>query len=149
MARYPEAKGLIYDLPHNEADATELVKARGMADRVKFVAGNFFESVPEGADAYLLSHIIHDWSEEQCLTILTNCRRAMGPKSRLLIVEFVLPPGNEFHVGKMTDMIMLSVPGGQERTEQEYRELLAKAGFRLERVVGTESAASVVEAFLA
>jgi hypothetical protein len=95
-----------------------------------------------------MSHIIHDWNEEQCLTILTNCRRAMGPKSRLLIVEFVLPPGNVFHPGKMTDMIMLTIPGGEERTEHQYRELLAKAGFRLERVVPTNSAASVVEAYL-
>ncbi len=149
LAKNPEMKGLIYDLPHNEADAAALVGSRGMSERVKFEAGNFFESVPEGYDAYLMSHIIHDWSEEQCLTILTNCRRAMGPKSRLLIVEFVLPEGNAFHVGKMTDMIMLTVPGGEERTEQQYRELLAKAGFRLERVVGTDSAASVVEAFLA
>ena len=148
LAKNPEAKGLIYDLPHNEAAALALVGSRGMSERVKFEAGNFFESVPEGYDAYLMSHIIHDWSEEQCLTILTNCRRAMGPKSRLLIVEFVLPPGNEFHPGKMTDMIMLAVPGGEERTEQQYRELLAKAGFRLERVVPTNSAASVVEAYL-
>jgi O-methyltransferase domain/Dimerisation domain len=149
LAKNPEAKGLIYDLPHNEADAAALVGSRGMSERVKFEAGNFFESVPEGYDVYLMSHIIHDWNEEQCLTILTNCRRAMGPNSRLLIVEFVLPPGNEFHPGKMTDMIMLAVPGGEERTEQQYRELLAKAGFRLERVVGTNSAASVVEAYLA
>lgn len=149
LAKNPEMKGLIYDLPHNEADAAALVGSRGMAERAKFEAGNFFESVPAGYDAYLMSHIIHDWSEEQCLTILTNCRRAMGSKSRLLIVEFVLPPGNVFHMGKMTDMIMLAIPGGEERTEQQYRELLAKAGFRLERVVPTNSAASVVEAFLA
>lgn len=126
LAKNPEMKGLIYDLPHNQADATALVGSRGMSERVKFEAGNFFESVPAGYDAYLMSHIIHDWSEEQCLTILTNCRRAMGPKSRLLIVEFVLPEGNDFHVGKMTDMIMLAIPGGEERTEQQYRELLAK-----------------------
>ena len=149
LAKNPAMTGLIYDLPHNEADALALVGSRGMSDRVKFEAGNFFESVPAGYDAYLMSHIIHDWSEEQCLTILGNCRRAMGPKSRLLIVEFVLPPGNVFHPGKMTDMIMLTVPGGEERTEQQYRELLAKAGFRLERVVGTASAASVVEAVVA
>jgi hypothetical protein len=149
LPKYPEAKGLICDLPHNEAGAAALVNARGMSERVKFAAVNFFESVPAGYDAYLLSHIIHDWSEEQCLTILGNCRRAMGPKSRLLIVEFVLPEGNEFHPGKMTDMIMLTIPGGEERTEQQYRELLAKAGFQLERVVATDSAASVVEAYLA
>jgi hypothetical protein len=149
LAKYPEATGLIYDLPHNEANAAELVKSRGMAEKAKFEAGNFFESVPAGFDAYLMSHIIHDWDEEECLTILGNCRKAMGPKGKLLIVEMVLPDGNVFHPGKMTDMIMLSVPGGQERTTTEYRELLAKAGFRLEGVVGTNSAASVVEAAVA
>jgi O-methyltransferase domain/Dimerisation domain len=148
LAKNPAMTGLIYDLPHNEAVAAALVGSRGMSERVKFEVGNFFESVPAGYDAYLMSHIIHDWNEEQCLTILRNCRRAMGPKSRLLIVEFVLPTGNVFHPGKMTDMIMLTIPGGEERTEQQYRELLAKAGFRLERVVRTESAASVVEAYL-
>jgi hypothetical protein len=146
LAKYPEATGVIYDLPHNAAGAAEFVKGRGMSDRVSFQAGSFFESIPAGFDVYIMSHIIHDWSEEECLTILGNCKKAMKPGSRLLIVEMVLPEGNVFHPGKMTDMIMLTIPGGQERTTTEYRELLAKAGFRLERVVGTNSAASVVEA---
>jgi hypothetical protein len=149
LAKYPEANGVIYDLPHNEADAAELVKSRGMSERVKFEAGNFFESVPAGFDAYLMSHIIHDWDEEECLKILGNCKKAMKPGAKLLIVEMVLPEGNVFHPGKMTDTIMLTIPGGQERTTTEYRELLGKAGFRLERVVGTNSAASVVEAVVA
>ena len=92
------------------------------------------------------NHIIHDWSEAQCLTILGNCRRAMKPTGRLLIVEMVLPKGDTPHLGKMLDMMMLVGPGGQERTEDEYRPLLAKAGFRLARVVPTESAVSIVEA---
>jgi ubiquinone/menaquinone biosynthesis C-methylase UbiE len=146
LAKYPQATALIYDLPHNAAAAAEFVKGRGMSDRVKFEAGNFFESVPSGFDVYVMSHIIHDWDENECLKILGNCKKAMKPGSRLLIVEMVLPEGNVFHPGKMTDMIMLSIPGGQERTTTEYRELLAKAGFRLERVVPTNSAASVVEA---
>jgi hypothetical protein len=145
----PGAKGVVFDLPHNADGAATLIQARGMAERIRFEAGSFFESVPSGADVYMMSHIIHDWSEEQCLTILRNCRAAMGPKSRLLIIEMVIPPGDAPHPGKATDMVMLAVPGGQERTEQEYCALLAKAGFRLERVVPTESAASVVEAFLA
>jgi len=98
------------------------------------------------AIAYLLSHVIHDWSEEQCLTILGNCRRVMNSTSRLLIIEMVLPPGDTPHPGKLLDMMMLVGPGGQERTEQEYGELLAKAGLRLTRVVPTESPVSVVEA---
>jgi hypothetical protein len=94
----------------------------------------------------LLSHIIHDWSEGQCLTILGICRRTISPNSRLLIIEIVLPTGNAPHPGKMIDMTMLAVAGGQERTEPEYRELLERAGFRLTQVVPTESAVSIVEA---
>ena len=95
-----------------------------------------------------MSHIIHDWSEEQCLTILSNYKRAMKPSSRLLIVEMVLPSGNTPHPGKMTDIVMLTVPGGQERTEKEYRILLGKAGFHLTQVVPTNSAVSIVEAIV-
>jgi O-methyltransferase domain/Dimerisation domain len=143
------ARGILFDLPHVVRDAPPLIEARGMTDRVSIKDGSFFESVPEGGDAYLLSHIIHDWSEEQCLTILGNCRRAMNPGGRLLIIEMVLPAGDTPHPGKLLDMMMLVGPGGQERTEPEYGELLGKAGLRLERVVPTESPVSVVEARLA
>jgi alkyl hydroperoxide reductase subunit AhpC/SAM-dependent methyltransferase len=142
----PEARGILYDLPHVVRDAPALIEARGLTNRVAIESGSFFERVPTGGDAYMLSHIIHDWSEPQCLTILGNCRRAMKPGSRLLLIEMVLPPGNTPHPGKVLDMMMLVGPGGQERTEQEYGKLLAKAGFRVTRVVPTESAVSVVEA---
>src|SRR5881394_1724630 len=144
LGNNPGSHGILYDLPHVVRDAPALIKARGLADRVKIVAGSFFESVPGGADAHLLSHIIHDWSEEQCLTILGNCRHAMTPASRLLIIEMVLPDGNTPHPGKMLDLIMLVGPGGRERTEQEYGTLLGKAGLRLDRVVPTESPVSIV-----
>ena len=93
-----------------------------------------------------ISHIIHDWNEDQCLTILGHCRAAIKPDGRLLIVETVLPAGDTPHPGKVLDIVMLVVPGGQERTEAEYAALLRKAGFRLTRVVPTASAVSVVEA---
>ena len=127
-------------------EAPALLKAHGVDERVTIESGSFFEGVPSGGDAYLLSHIIHDWTEEQCLTILGHCRAAMKPTGRLLIVETVLPMGDTPHQGKLQDMVMLVVPGGQERTEAEYHALLGKAGFRLNRVVPTESVASVVEA---
>jgi len=146
LARYPKSSGILYDLLHVVSDAPALIEARGLSDRVKIQAGSFFERVPSGGDAYLLSHIIHDWSEEQCLTILGHCQRAMNSDSRLLIIEMVLPEGNTPHPGKMLDMMMLVGPGGQERTEQEYGTLLAKARLRLTRVVPTESPVSVVEA---
>ncbi len=146
LSRYPKPRGILFDLPHVVTDAPDLISTRGLTDRIKIENGSFFENVPSSADLYLLSHIIHDWSEAQCLTILGNCRRAMRPDSRLLIIEMVLPTGDTPHLGKILDIIMLALPGGQERTEPEYRALLEKAGFRLKRVVPTESAVSVVEA---
>jgi hypothetical protein len=149
LGSYPEPRGILFDLPHVVGDAPALIQARGLADRIRIEAGNFFENIPSGGDAYLFSHIIHDWSEAECLTILGNSRRAMKPNSRLLIIEMVLPTGDTPHPGKILDMNMLAVTGGQERTEPEYCALLDKAGFRLTQVVPTDSAVSVVEALLA
>jgi hypothetical protein len=146
LSRYPGTRGILFDLPHVVRDAPALIESRGLSDRVTIEAGSFFDRVPAGGDVYLLSHIIHDWNEDQCLTILGHCRRAMRPDSRLLIIEMVLPPGDAPHPGKLLDLMMLVGPGGQERTEQEYGVLLAKAGLRLTRVVPTQSAVSVVEA---
>ena len=148
LGRYPGTRGILYDLPHVVRDAPPLIQSRGLTERVTIEPGSFFDRVPAGGDAYLLSHVIHDWSEDQCLAILANCRRAMNPDSRLLIIEMVLPPGDTPHPGKLLDMMMLVGPGGQERTEQEYKTLLAKADLRISRVVPTESPVSVVEARL-
>ena len=94
----------------------------------------------------MLSHVIHDWNHEQCQTILGHCRRAMGANGRLLLVEMVLPEGDAPHPGKLLDLLMLSVPGGEERTPSQYRTLLDAAGFTMTQVVPTASAVSVVEA---
>jgi hypothetical protein len=146
LARYPEPRGILFDMPHVVRDAPQFLTSRSVADRVTIEAGNFFQSVPAGGDAYVLSHIIHDWSEDQCLTILGNVRKAMKPDGRLLIVEMVLPDGDEPHPGKILDIVMLVMPGGQERTKAEYATLLEKADFKLTRIVSTNSAVSVVEA---
>jgi O-methyltransferase domain len=146
LSHHRKLRGILFDLPHVVHDAPALIKARGLTDRIAIQSGNFFESVPATNGAYLLSHIIHNWSEARCLTILGNCRRVMTPNSRLLIIEMVLPTGNTPHPGKMLDMIMLTVPGGQERSEPEYGELLEKARFRFTQVVPTESAVGIVEA---
>ena len=146
LGRYPGPRGILFDMPHVVRDAPALIQQRGLTDRIRIEAGSFFESVPAGADAYIFSHIIHDWSEEQCLSILGNCRRAMDSHGRLLLVEMVLPSGDAPHPGKMLDMAMLILPGGQERTAAEYGALLDKAGYRLTRVVPTGSPVSVVEA---
>ena len=148
LARHARPKGVLFDRPHVVSEAPALLGARGVADRVTIVHGNFFESVPEGGDAYILSHIIHDWTVEQCQAILRNCRKVMKKGDKLLIVEFVLPTGNTPHFGKLADMVMLAIPGGEERTADEYRQLLEAAGFRMTRVVPTASDVSIVEAEL-
>jgi hypothetical protein len=146
LGHYAGPRGILYDVPHVVRDAPERIQSRGLEDRIRIEPGSFFDGVPSGGDAYLLSQIIHDWDEPQCLTILGNCRRAMKTGSRLLIVERVLPSCHARHPAKRLDISMLVLTGGQERTEREYQELLDKAGFRLTRVISTESTVSVVEA---
>jgi hypothetical protein len=133
-------------MPHVVRDAPALIQSRGLTDRIAITPGSFFESIPEGAEAYLMSHVIHDWPEEKCIQILGNCRRAMKPESKLLLIEMVLPEGATPHPGKVLDAVMLVGPGGQERTAAEYGTLLEKAGLRVTRVVPTMSPVSVVEA---
>jgi hypothetical protein len=146
LSRYPRLMGVLYDLPHVVADAGLLLSRLGVADRVRIESGSFFEKVPTGHDAYLLSHIIHDWDEQECGTILGHCHRAMKPGGRILIVEMVLPEDDRPHPGKLLDMMMLLGPGGQERTSSEYEALLAANGFRMTRIVPTASPVSIVEA---
>jgi hypothetical protein len=146
LQRHRGPRGVLFDLPHVVADAPALLAARGVAERASIESGSFFERVPAGHDAYLLSHIIHDWDRDRCRTILSHCRSAIDSKGRLLIVEMVLPEGDTPHPGKMLDMMMLVGPGGQERTPSEYAELLGDSGFKMTNVVPTASAVSIVEA---
>jgi hypothetical protein len=97
LGSYPGTHGILFDLAHIVREAPALIQSRGLAERVTIETGSFFEGVPSGGDAYLLSHIIHDWSEEQCLAILGNCRRAMNPGGRVLIIETVLPDADTPH----------------------------------------------------
>jgi hypothetical protein len=146
LKRHPGPRGILADLPHVVKDAPALLKAKGVAERVTIEPHDFFKSAPSGGDAYMLSHIIHDWSEAQCLTILGNVRKAMPADARLLLIEMVVPGKNEPHFSKILDMVMLAVPGGEERTAEEYEALLGKAGFTLTRIVPTPSVVSVIEA---
>ncbi len=146
LEKHPNAKGILFDLPHVIERAKNLIESAGFSDRCELVADSFFDAVPEGADAYMMRHIIHDWDDEKSLTILRNCHQAMSSNSKLLIVESVIPPGNEPFGGKFLDLVMLLIPGGKERTEDEYRELLGKAGFELTQVVPTGTEISIMEA---
>lgn len=146
LQRHPQLKGVLFDRADVIERARANLQAAGVAERCTTVAGNFFEQVPPGGDAYLMRHIIHDWNDEQALTILGHCRKALTGQAKLLLVESVIPAGNEPFFGKWLDVNMLVIPGGQERTEKEYRELLHKAGFALAHVVPTPLEVSVLEA---
>ena len=145
LRHYPALRGLLYDLPSVAERAQANVQAAGLADRCQVIGGSFFESVPSGADAYLMRHIIHDWDDAKAVTILRNVHRAIGEVGRLLVVEGVIPPGNDPSFVKLLDLTMLVVPGGKERTEDEYRALYQAAGFNLTRIVPTRTEVSVIE----
>lgn len=146
LQRHTAMKGILFDLPHVIQRAKERIETAGIANRCQLIGGSFFDSVPAGADAYLLRHIIHDWDDEKSLTILRSCHQAMSPKGKLLVIESVIPPGNEPFGGKFLDLVMLLIPGGKERTEDEYRTLFGKGGFELTRVVPTDTEVSIIEA---
>jgi hypothetical protein len=142
----PGMRGVLYDLPHVVPEARALIASRGLADRCNVLEGSFFESVPSGGDAYMMSHVIHDWDEAGCIRVLDNCRTAMQGRGRLLLVEMVVPEDSAFHPAKVLDLIMLTfTPGGQERTEEDYAALFSKAGLKLARVAPTASPVSVIE----
>ncbi len=145
LQRHPSLKGILYDLGHVVGRAREAIQNAGLGARCSVVEGSFFDSIPAGADAYLMRHVIHDWTDEQCIRILRNCRKVVPPQGRILIVEFTVSPANEASVGKDADMIMLTFPGGKERTSEEYRALFEQSGFRLSSVTATSSAVCVVE----
>jgi hypothetical protein len=117
-----------------------------IAGRWETVAGDFRVAVPDGAGVYLLKRILHDKSDEECLAVLRTCRRAMSGEARLLVVDPVVPPGNAPHPNMLSDVLMMTVWDGRERTEEEFRQLLAGAGLRLEKVIPTPTALSIVEA---
>jgi hypothetical protein len=139
-------KGILFDMPQVISGADSLLEREGVSSRVEKVTGDFFAAIPAGADAYIMKHIIHDWDDSRATKILQNIRRVMPPDGKVLIVETVVPEGNEPHYSKLLDLEMLSSPGGVERTATEYRELLAAAGLRLTRIVATTSPFSILEA---
>lgn len=143
---HQNASGILFDVAEVIDNADKDAFVAGRRDRIRTRSGDFFRDVPDGADLYLLKFILHDWDDARAATILANVRRAIAPEGRLVVVEIVLPPGNEPHVGPLIDLNMMVMTGGIERTEAQYGELLARAGFRLERVVATKSPFSVVEA---
>jgi hypothetical protein len=142
LSAHPHVRGVLYDLPAVVAGASA-VRSGPIVDRCEIVGGDFFDGVPAEADAYLLSGIIHDWNDEAALKILKNCRRALAPDGRLLLLETVLTPSSD-PARRLMDLLMMVLTGGRERTESEFRSLLRNAGFSLTRVISTKGA-SIIE----
>jgi len=145
LQRYPEMRGILFDLGHVVGRASATLKTLGVAERCQVIEGSFFDGIPPGADAYLFRHIIHDWTDEQSVQILSHCRKVVPDGGRLLLVECVVPVGNEASIAKEFDMTMMTFPGGMERTAAEFDALLARAGFALTSVTPTSTMVSVVE----
>jgi O-methyltransferase/methyltransferase family protein len=139
VAANSHLRGKVFDLPAGCADARQTFEAAGVADRCDVVPGDFFKEVPTGAHAYTLKNVIHDWNDQDSLAILRACRKAADKKGKLLIIERIMPelmtatPENQRKA--MLDMNMLAMPGGQERTEAEYRHLLQQSGSSLKRII--------------
>jgi len=148
LRQYPGMRGVLFDLPHVIAGSEPVIEAAGVKDRCITSSGDFFKEVPSGGDAYIMKHIIHDWDDERSLTILRNIHAVLAgvPNGRVILLESVVQPGNAPDFGKLIDMEMLLIPGGRERTADEFEALFARAGFDLTRIVPTASALSVIEA---
>ncbi|MCY1001185.1 methyltransferase [Myxococcus sp. MISCRS1] len=143
----PQARGVLFD--HAHVLSGSRVARAGLTERCELVEGDFFQSVPAGADAYVLKRILHDWNDETCVTLLRHCRSAMAEGGRVLVVDTVIPPGNGPHGGKVLDVMMLASLPGRERTEEDFRELFAQADLKLSRILPTPTAMSITEAVAA
>jgi hypothetical protein len=145
LEKYPTMNGILFDTQAVIDEAKTLLQQHGVAERCQTVGGNFFETAPIGGDAYIMKHIIHDWNDDECEIILKHCRKGITEGGKLLVIEMVVPQGNEPSLSKLLDLQMLAVLPGCERTEEEYKTLFAKAGFQLTKIVPTMSPYSVIE----
>jgi hypothetical protein len=145
LSAYPRARGVLFEQSSVIDRARDVIARAGVSDRCILEAGSFFERVPAGGDVYLLKSILHNWDDARSVAILGHCRSVMRPDSKLLIVERVVPEGNEPSEAKLFDINMLVMLGGLERTPSEYRAILGDAGFELTRVVPTTTLVSVLE----
>lgn len=149
LEAYPLSRGVVFDQAHAVARAQQRIAAAGLAERCEVIAGNFFEEVPSGGDAYLLRHVLVDWDDERATTILRRCRTAMPQHGQIMILEGTYPARIESSVSCQNaaghDVNMLVCTGGRLRSEEEFRVLLAGSGFRLSRVVPTTADVSVIQ----
>jgi len=149
LAKYQKIKGTLFDLPTVIDRVDGEIAGSPLARRVSLESGNFFDAVPTGGDAYLLKYIIHDWDDKQCTTILNNCRRAMNPGGKVLVVENIISPGNGPCPGKMMDITMMLMEGGRERTTEQFGQLFEQAGLRMTRQIPLAGSMHILEAEVA
>jgi hypothetical protein len=142
----PGVEGVLFEIPQVLEGAPAMMDHYGVSDRVEYVSGDFTEAIPVEADIYFMKHIIHDWYDDKNVRILENIRSSMPEDAKVLIIDTIIPEGDEPHFGKIMDIEMLLAPGGMERTPAEFEALLDKAGFKLERIIPTESLVGIVEA---
>jgi hypothetical protein len=131
---HPHLRGTLFDQPNVVTRAKDILAARGVIERCNIESGSFFDTVPDGGDAYLMRVVIHDWEDDEAIAILKVCRRAMGQTAKLLLIERLVAPPNELPATKFSDLNMLVSPGGRERTREEFSDLFAKSGFELTTV---------------
>jgi hypothetical protein len=148
LAAHPQMRGVLFDQEHVVSGADPVLRAAGVLDRCEVVAGSFFSSIPEGGDAYVLKSIIHDWEDEESVAILRTCREAMGPEAVVLVIERDLGPPNENPMAKLSDLNMFVLPGGCERTVDEYAALFDRAGLHFAAAHPTTTGHLVIEAGL-
>lgn len=145
LAAAPSLHGTLFELPHVAEQAEAYLRDTPVADRCTIAPGDFFEAIPPDGSYYLLAQILHDWNDDDCRRILRNCRAAMPPEAKLLVIEQVIPPENEPSLGKWLDLHMLVLLGGRERTEAEYATLLRSEGLKLQRVIPTAAGAAIIK----
>lgn len=144
LSKYPSMRGILLDQPHVVKEAPPVFGKFGVSGRAQAVGGSFFESIPKGADAHIMAHILHDWDDVRCEEILKNCRKSIAPGGRLLVVDAVITGPNEPDFGKLLDLEMLLAPAGRERTAPEFETLFAACGWKLTRVIPTAAGKSII-----
>jgi hypothetical protein len=146
LTQNPHLKGTVFDLPAVIEGTRQNMRSAGFEDRCDFVAGDFFESVPPGGDVYVLKHIIHDWRDDEAITILRHCRQRMHDNGKLILLEAVIEPGDAPHPSKFMDLEMIVSVVGKERTENEFKALFKESGFKLSRIIPTPTPVAIIEA---
>ena len=141
----PPLSGVVADRPSVVASAKDFIRSKGLESRCRVIACDMFDEIPAGSDAYLMSHILHDWDDDKALAILRNCCDAMKPQAKILVVEAIIPPGNEFSISKLLDLEVFVMGGGRERTTDEFRDLLRSARLKPSKIISTAECVSIIE----